>query len=263
MAFAKSQKEGCRHMPTPVKMPRLGESVAEGTIANWLKKEGDYVEKDESLAEIVTDKINAELPSPVAGRLTRILVNADETVAVGTDIALIEESADVAAQPSEEAPSAAPGPDAAPPKSPAQAATPSWGPARPRRRESMAQAGMPGPRRSRKRSASAFRLWRGGWPASMASICMRSRVPARAGACAKRTSLRMSRSARAPPLHPLPRQPPSSAANHSLRPHLRPLLQLQPPPPARMRRSSRRRACAWLSPNIWCAASARRRMLRR
>ncbi len=114
-------------MPTPVKMPRLGESVAEGTIANWLKKEGDYVEKDESLAEIVTDKINAELPSPVAGRLTRILVNADETVAVGTDIALIEESADVAAQPSEEAPSAAPGPDAAPPKSPAQAATPVMG----------------------------------------------------------------------------------------------------------------------------------------
>jgi 2-oxoglutarate dehydrogenase complex dihydrolipoamide succinyltransferase (E2) component len=77
-------------MPTPVKMPRLGESVAEGTIGSWLKKEGDWVERDESLAEIITDKINAELPSPVEGRLVKILVQADETVAVGTDIALIE-----------------------------------------------------------------------------------------------------------------------------------------------------------------------------
>src|SRR5215472_18981485 len=83
-------------MATPVKMPRLGESVAEGTIGSWLKNEGDWVERDESLAEVITDKINAELPSPVAGRLVRILVQVDETVSVGTDIALIEESADVA-----------------------------------------------------------------------------------------------------------------------------------------------------------------------
>lgn len=82
-------------MPTPVKMPRLGESVAEGTIGAWIKQVGDYVERDEALAEIITDKINAELPSPVAGRLTSILVNANETVPVDTDIALIEESADV------------------------------------------------------------------------------------------------------------------------------------------------------------------------
>ncbi len=108
-------------MPTSVKMPRLGESVAEGTIGSWLKNEGDYVERDESLAEIVTDKINAELPSPIAGRLVKILVKADETVPVGADIALIEESADVSASPPAQA---APGPDAAPVKSPAQAATP-------------------------------------------------------------------------------------------------------------------------------------------
>ncbi|HEU5227757.1 MAG TPA: dihydrolipoamide acetyltransferase family protein [Ktedonobacteraceae bacterium] len=108
-------------MSTPVKMPRLGESVAEGTIGTWLKQEGDYVERDESLAEIITDKINAELPSPIAGRLAKILVHADETVPVGTDIALIEESADVAASPSNEA---APGPDAAPVKEPAQARVP-------------------------------------------------------------------------------------------------------------------------------------------
>lgn len=107
-------------MPTPVKMPRLGESVAEGTLGAWLKNEGDWVEKDESLAEIITDKINAELPSPVAGRLAKILVKTDETVPVGADIALIEESADVSASPPADA---APGQDAAPVKSPAQAAT--------------------------------------------------------------------------------------------------------------------------------------------
>src|SRR5215467_3715039 len=108
-------------MPTPVKMPRLGESVAEGTLGAWLKNEGEWVEKDESLAEIITDKINAELPSPVAGRLAKILVKTDETVPVGVDIALIEENADVPASTSVEP---APVPDAAPVKSNVQAATP-------------------------------------------------------------------------------------------------------------------------------------------
>src|SRR5216684_2623831 len=108
-------------MPTPVKMPRLGESVAEGTVGSWLKNEGDWVEKDESLVEIITDKINAELPSPIAGRLTKILVQPDETVAVGVDIALIEENADVSASPPTHV---APRPDAAPVDNTAQAATP-------------------------------------------------------------------------------------------------------------------------------------------
>jgi pyruvate/2-oxoglutarate dehydrogenase complex dihydrolipoamide acyltransferase (E2) component len=76
---------------TPVKMPKLGESVDEGTVGSWLKEEGDWVQKDESLAEIITDKVNAELPSPVAGHLAKILVQADQTVAIGVDIALIEE----------------------------------------------------------------------------------------------------------------------------------------------------------------------------
>src|SRR6266536_314173 len=105
-------------MPTPIKMPRLGESVAEGTIGNWLKNEGKWVERDESLAEIITDKINAELPSHVAGRLTKILVKVDETVPVGVDIALIEENADVSTSPPNEP---APGPDAAPIENPDRA----------------------------------------------------------------------------------------------------------------------------------------------
>lgn len=86
-------------MPTPVKMPRLGESVAEGTIGSWLKQEGDWIERDESLAEIITDKITAELPSPIEGRLSKILIQADETVPVGTDIALIEEGVEAQAEP--------------------------------------------------------------------------------------------------------------------------------------------------------------------
>ena len=109
-------------MATPVKMPRLGESVAEGTVGSWMKKEGDWVDKDESLAEIITDKINAELPSPVAGRLTKILVQTDETVPVGADIALIEENADVAA--TLDAPPTAASPSPGRPSAPAAAPTP-------------------------------------------------------------------------------------------------------------------------------------------
>jgi Pyruvate/2-oxoglutarate dehydrogenase complex, dihydrolipoamide acyltransferase (E2) component, and related enzymes len=112
-------------MPTPVTMPRLGESVSEGTIGTWLKKEGDLIERDEAIAEIITDKINAELPSPVAGRLTKVLVQADETVPVGTEIALIEESAELsaAAPTTGTAPKTAPGPDAVPAPASAQAPT--------------------------------------------------------------------------------------------------------------------------------------------
>ncbi len=82
-------------MATKVTMPKLGESVAEGTVGRWLKQEGDLVELDEPLVEIVTDKISQELPSPVAGRLVKITIPQDQTVKVGTEIAQIEETADV------------------------------------------------------------------------------------------------------------------------------------------------------------------------
>jgi 2-oxoisovalerate dehydrogenase E2 component (dihydrolipoyl transacylase) len=70
-------------------MPQLGESVTEGTIARWLKAEGDEVEKDEPLAEVDTDKVNAELPSPMAGKIEKFLVAEGATVDVGTEIALV------------------------------------------------------------------------------------------------------------------------------------------------------------------------------
>jgi 2-oxoisovalerate dehydrogenase E2 component (dihydrolipoyl transacylase) len=70
-------------------MPQLGESVTEGTITRWLKAEGDEVEMDEPLAEVDTDKVNAELPSPVAGKIEKFLVSEGSTVDVGTEIVLV------------------------------------------------------------------------------------------------------------------------------------------------------------------------------
>ncbi|OFW09387.1 MAG: dihydrolipoyllysine succinyltransferase [Acidobacteria bacterium RIFCSPLOWO2_12_FULL_59_11] len=77
-------------MPTDVLMPQMGESVAEGTITKWLKKEGESVAKDELLFEISTEKVDAEIPSPVAGILTKILVLEGQTVGVRTVVAQIE-----------------------------------------------------------------------------------------------------------------------------------------------------------------------------
>jgi 2-oxoisovalerate dehydrogenase E2 component (dihydrolipoyl transacylase) len=78
---------------TVVKMPQLGESVAEGTIGRWLKKPGDRVERDEPLVEIQTDKVNAEVPSPVAGILQQILLPEGTTASVKTDMAVIGDEA--------------------------------------------------------------------------------------------------------------------------------------------------------------------------
>src|SRR5215211_2227623 len=78
-------------MATPVKMPELGESITEGTITRWIKQEGDRVEADEPLFEVSTDKVDAEVPSPVAGVLRTIKVQADETVEVGAELAIIEQ----------------------------------------------------------------------------------------------------------------------------------------------------------------------------
>src|SRR5699024_10013818 len=76
-------------MPTSVSMPDLGENDTEGTVTQWLKNVGDTVEVDEPLLEVSTDKVDTEIPSPVAGVLTKILVDEDETVDIGAEIALI------------------------------------------------------------------------------------------------------------------------------------------------------------------------------
>src|SRR3954468_24505159 len=78
-------------MSVSVTMPRLGESVSEGTVTRWLKKEGDQVKADEPLLEVSTDKVDTEIPSPAAGVLTSIKVGEDETVEVGSELAVIDE----------------------------------------------------------------------------------------------------------------------------------------------------------------------------
>ncbi len=74
----------------PIKMPQLGESVTEGTVDRWLKKEGDYVKRDEPIVEVVTDKVNAEIPSPFEGTLVKIAVPEGTTIPIGVEIAVIE-----------------------------------------------------------------------------------------------------------------------------------------------------------------------------
>src|SRR5687767_15754196 len=83
-------------MATPVVMPQMGESIAEGTIVRWIKKVGDQVDRDEPLFEISTDKVDAEIPSPAAGVLTAIQVKEGETVPVNSVVATIGTAGEVA-----------------------------------------------------------------------------------------------------------------------------------------------------------------------
>src|SRR5204863_1341558 len=98
-------------------MPQLGETVVEGTITKWLKKEGETVERDEPLFEISTDKVDTEVPSPLAGKIVEIKVPEGETVSVGTELAMIDAGGDgQSAAPSAEA--EAPGQAAEEPEEP-------------------------------------------------------------------------------------------------------------------------------------------------
>ena len=96
-------------MSVSVSMPQLGESVTEGTVTRWLKKEGERVEVDEPLLEVSTDKVDTEIPSPASGILRGISVDEDETVAVGAELAVIDDGASGDAAPSaDDSASAAP-----------------------------------------------------------------------------------------------------------------------------------------------------------
>ena len=115
-----------------VTMPALGESVTEGTVTRWLKQEGDEVAVDEPLLEVSTDKVDTEIPSPVAGTLTTILVQEDDTVPVGADLAVIggsgggsQSAPEPVAEPQQEQAGAAPdsGPDSGPEAAEPQAAS--------------------------------------------------------------------------------------------------------------------------------------------
>ncbi|QQO78055.1 2-oxoglutarate dehydrogenase, E2 component, dihydrolipoamide succinyltransferase [Actinomyces sp. HMT897] len=113
-------------MSKSVKMPALGESVTEGTVSSWLKAVGDTVEADEPLLEVATDKVDTEVPSPASGVLLEIRVAEDETVEVGTVLAVIGDPSEAPAAP---APTPAPAPAPAPAPVPAPAPTPTPAPA--------------------------------------------------------------------------------------------------------------------------------------
>ncbi|WP_433138673.1 2-oxoglutarate dehydrogenase, E2 component, dihydrolipoamide succinyltransferase [Actinomadura nitritigenes] len=125
-------------MPVSVTMPQLGESVTEGTVTRWLKKEGERVETDEPLLEVSTDKVDTEIPSPASGILTSITVAEDETVEVGAELAVIGDEGD--------APSGAPAQEQAPAaqEAPAQEApAQEQAPARPEPQEAPQQQAPP------------------------------------------------------------------------------------------------------------------------
>ena len=108
-----------------ITLPQLGETVTEGTITRWFKKVGEQVAADEPLFEVSTDKVDTEVPSPIAGVLTEIRVQEGDTVAVGTVIAVVGDAGSVPAP----APAAAPAPAPTPPPAPAPAPAPVAAPA--------------------------------------------------------------------------------------------------------------------------------------
>ncbi|AVM61368.1 2-oxoglutarate dehydrogenase, E2 component, dihydrolipoamide succinyltransferase [Actinomyces sp. oral taxon 897] len=113
-------------MSKSVKMPALGESVTEGTVSSWLKAVGDTVEADEPLLEVATDKVDTEVPSPASGVLLEIRVAEDETVEVGTVLAVIGDPSEAPAAP---APTPTPAPVPAPAPTPTPAPAPTLAPA--------------------------------------------------------------------------------------------------------------------------------------
>src|ERR1700693_2728021 len=105
---------------TDVVMPKMGESIVEGTLTKWLKKPGDHVDRDEPLFEISTDKVDTEIPAPVAGTLAEVLVEGGKTVGITTVVARIDDGAGNGARPAAAAnPAAAPPPAAQAPAPPA------------------------------------------------------------------------------------------------------------------------------------------------
>jgi len=120
-AAAPAPAQGGAADGTPVTMPALGESVTEGTVTRWLKTVGDEVAVDEPLLEVSTDKVDTEIPSPVAGILLEINAQEDDTVEVGGQLAVVGSGAPAAAAPAPAAPAPAPAAPAAPAPAPAPA----------------------------------------------------------------------------------------------------------------------------------------------
>ena len=189
-------------MSTPVVMPQMGESIAEGTIVRWIKKVGDSVDRDEPLFEISTDKVDAEIPSPAAGVLLEIAVKEGETVPVNSVVATIGAAGEKAAAP--------PPPTRPPRAAPGAKTAHARGRRRPARDGADRDAAGPGRAAGRGRAAaealmpttaarSARRRWCAGSPRSTASTSAASAAPAPAAASPSTTSSSTSRSGAALP----------------------------------------------------------------
>lgn len=111
-------------MSIPVKLPALGESVVEGTLSRWLVAEGERVEVDQPLCEVTTDKVDAEIPSPVSGVVERILIPEDAVAEVGAELAIIREEAGAATDACDPGDAGFPAADTAPARAAAERATP-------------------------------------------------------------------------------------------------------------------------------------------
>ncbi len=175
-AAAASAPAAASGSATTVVMPELGESVTEGTVTRWLKKVGDSVGVDEPLVEVSTDKVDTEIPSPVAGTLLEITAEEDDTVAVGGELAKI---GDASAAPAA-APAPTPAPAAPAPAAPAPEPKPEPKPD-PRNLPAPAPAAAPAPQprpppRRRPPTATARRTsprWCESWPRRTASTSPR------------------------------------------------------------------------------------------
>ena len=256
-----------------VTMPQMGVSVAEGTVVAWHKRVGDWVKADETICEISTDKIDTEVPAPVAGRLAEIVVEVDETVPVGAVLARIavDAVAGEATPPNSARGGAMAGPAGrrAPPRA-----------TRPRRRAGspaalhLAGGAGPGGATGARRGRGAAPLLAGGAAhrrRARESIWTKCRAPAAAAACASRTCGSLGEAAEKeqapPPLHiesPY-REGEPDAGPLSPRPRLRPRTRAEA---RRTRRGAagdvrRCRACAARSPSTWCARCTPPRTARR
>jgi pyruvate dehydrogenase E2 component (dihydrolipoamide acetyltransferase) len=143
-------------MSVSVSMPQLGESVTEGTVTRWLKREGEHVDADEPLLEVSTDKVDTEIPSPVSGTLRGITVAEDETVAVGAQLAVIDEEGAAASPAPPQAAAPAPAEPAQAAAPPAPAPTPAPAPPAAAPAPAYQQAPAPAPAYQQQPAAPAY-----------------------------------------------------------------------------------------------------------
>lgn len=127
-------------MTTTVAMPQLGESVVEGTIGKWLVQEGERVERDQPVVEVLTDKADSEVPAPVAGVVVKLLAREDEVVRVGAGLCVIDESATATRSPTKATPPPPPAPAAPKAAAPSAAQKPATAAAKPEAKVSGAVA---------------------------------------------------------------------------------------------------------------------------